>query len=492
MEIEMKYRNNLKLTSAAALGLWILLASGCGGGGGSTETSSSGNSVVSRGLITGFGSVYVNGRKFRTNGTTFSIDDDDSLDESALKVGMIVTVTGSKDDDGVDGHATHISYDNELKGPVTSIVYDTPDPADATMATLVMLGQTVTASLDTTIDDDGGLTFDSLRVGNVLEVSGYVTDTGLLATHIELQDDDTEIEIKGYIDNGSLTTDSFTIKGFPISYNDTTQLDDITELAEGLFVEVEGGLIAGGTILFAREIEREHEGLDEGMDEAEIQGEIYDYDDVEMTFKILEQLIYATGAELYPSRLVLADGVIVEAEGRMVDGILFADEIEQKGKKIKIAAILSDVNSDSDGNGSISFRFNLTDVIVVRVDARQTELEDDIGGGEIMLSDLSQGDFVEMEAFDDGTGVINAVEIERKPPGEEVRIVAPVENWGDEFDRSVMLLGVEFDLAAASYENELDQPIPAGTFYNSLSLGEFIKIKDRDSNGDFDRAELED
>ena len=359
---------------------------------------------------------------------------------------------------------------------------------------MTIFGHPVMVNRDTTIDDDGDLTFDTIVDGQVLEVSGYVTDTGLLATHIELQTDpDPEFEIKGHIDDGSLTDSRFTIKGFPISYDINTPLDDIAELAEGLLVEVKGRLNdPAGDTLIAREIEGEHEGLDEGMDEAEIQGEIYDYDDVEKTFKILEQRIDAKGSELYPSTLELADGVIVEAEGRMVDGILFADEIEQKGKKIKIAAILSDVNSDSDGNGSISFKFNLTDVIVVRVDARQTELEDDIGGGEIMLSDLSQGDFVEMEAFDDGTGVINAVEIERKPPGEEVRIVAPVENWGDEFDPSVMLLGVEFDLAAASYENELDQPIPAGTFYNSLSLGEFIKIKDRDSNGDFDRAELED
>jgi len=95
-----------------------------------------------------------------------------------------------------------------------------------------------------------------------------------------------------------------------------------------------------------------------------------------------------------------------------------------------------------------------------------------------------------MEAFDDGSGVINAVEIERKDP-DEVRIVAPVEGW-DEINQSVVLLGIEFDLSAASYENELDQNISASTFYGSLSAGEFIKIKDSDSNGIFDKAELDD
>ena len=89
------------------------------------------------------------------------------------------------------------------------------------------------------------------------------------------------------------------------------------------------------------------------------------------------------------------------------------------------------------------FNFNSTG-IVVRVNPDRTGLEDDITDADILLSNLSAGDFVEMEAFDDGTGVINAIEIERKPPGEEVRIVAPVESWGDEFDQRVMLPGVEF------------------------------------------------
>jgi hypothetical protein len=49
-----------------------------------------------------------------------------------------------------------------------------------------------------------------------------------------------------------------------------------------------------------------------------------------------------------------------------------------------------------------------------------------------------------------------------------------------------------FNLRGASYENEFDQNISVETFYNSLSLGEFVKIKDTDSNGVFDKAELDD
>jgi hypothetical protein len=351
------------------------------------------------------------------------------------------------------------------------------------MATLGILGQPVTVNRDTTIDDDGGLTFETIKVTDVLEVSGYANASGLLATHIELQADASEIEIKGHIDIGSLTLNSFTINGFPVSYDGTTPLDDIGSLTEELFVEVEGELNLAGDTLIARKIEGEHEGLDEDMDDAEVQGMIEDYDSDEDTFTILGQQVDATGAELYPSTLVLADDLIAEAEGHIVNGILYADEVKQKGKKIKIYATLSAVNTSS-----VSFTFNSTD-IVARVN-HQTELEDDINDTDIVLSQLSAGNFVEMEAFDDGTGVINAVEIERKNP-DEVRIVAPVDSW-HEANQKVVLLGVMFDLGAASYENEFDQNILAGTFYNSLSQGKFIKIKDTDSNGVFDKAELDD
>ena len=37
---------------------------------------------------------------------------------------MIVTVRGSSDDNGRSWHADRIEYDNELKGPVSSLVDD--------------------------------------------------------------------------------------------------------------------------------------------------------------------------------------------------------------------------------------------------------------------------------------------------------------------------------------------------------------------------------
>ncbi len=456
-----------------------LLVSACGGGGGgSSDSDAAAATVVSRGIITGFGSVYVNGRKFETDSARIEVDDDASADESDLRLGMMVTVRGTRTGSS-SGDASEIIYDNELKGPVTSI---TPDPMDATRKTLIILGQSVIVDGDTTIDDDGGLTFDGIMVGDVLEVSGYLNGTDLVATHIELQANDDEIEIRGYIENLDTMAGSFEINGFAVSYNGGTILDDIVALENGLFVEVEGQLNGPGDTLIADEIEGEDDQL-EDADEAEIEGVISNYDDVSQTFDIQGQSVDASAAALYPASLVLANDLFVEVEGYIVNGVLIAEEIEQSGKKVEIEAELSDV-----GASSVTFTLGGSDV-TFRV-SDQTELEDDTGNPVSQLSDFSAGNFVEAEAYLAGNGDYNAAEIKRKNP-DSIEIEAPVEDF-DGTARTVRLLGIEFDLTAATFEDENGGNISADDFFDALDIGEFIEIQDNDSNGVFDQAELDD
>ncbi len=318
----MKFLRNWHSFIWLALYAAIPLVPGCGGSSSSGDGTGDGNaeSLVSRGVITGFGSIFVNGHEFETDHASFDVDDHPG-EQDDLRVGMIVTVVGTHRADG--DHAESVTYDNELKGPVSEIQI-----IDGDSKILVILGQSVLVTRDTTIDDDGSLTYDTIAVGDVLEVSAFVGDGQLLATHIELQDSDDEIEIKGVIENHA--AGSFEIGGFAISYDDSTDIDtSIVELVDGLFVEVEGQLNPAGTLLIAREIQAEDEGVDDHEDEVEITGIISDYDMSAGTFMLQGQLVDANTALFEPATLVLANGLLVEVEGHFTDGmLLIADEVE--------------------------------------------------------------------------------------------------------------------------------------------------------------------
>jgi len=334
----------------------------------------------------------------------------------------------------------------------------------------------------TTIDDDNSLTFDSIALGDVLEVSGFNNGTQLIATHIEWQDDDDEIEIKGTIEN--LAANSFEINGFAISYDSGTEIDDdIAVLANGLYVEVEGQLDLAGTTLIAEEIESEDDDYMDDGDDVEVEGIISQFNETDMTFMLQGLLVDASGASLFPQTLVLVDGLIVEAEGHLVNGVLLANKIKQEGNETKVSAVIATL-----GNDSIGFSFIGGD-ISARVSS-QTELEDETGNPVTQLSDFSVGDFVELEGFTDPVGVINATEIERENP-DEIEIEAAVQAF-DLATQNVVLLGVDFDLNAASFEDDNDISISAGEFFGQLSIGRFIELEDSDRNGVIDKAELED
>ena len=140
--------NNKVVFPALLLSSSCLLVA-CGGGGGSSSSSSPSTSVAAAdrtvvGTVDGFGSVIVDGVHYSSTDTAFEINDQVGV-ESQLRVGQRVVVQGS--DDGVEGVATRISYDADIRGPVVSV--------DAAAGTLVILGQTVLTDASNTPCVDG-------------------------------------------------------------------------------------------------------------------------------------------------------------------------------------------------------------------------------------------------------------------------------------------------------------------------------------------------
>ncbi|MDP4918587.1 MAG: DUF5666 domain-containing protein, partial [Haliea sp.] len=120
------------------------------GGGG---IGGSGQSSTSSGSIDGFGSIFVNGVRFDTDDAEVLIDGELRNDD-ALRLGMVVVVTGQIDEGNTTGTAQRVIYDNELKGPISSI--ETAPDGDSKLLTI--LGINVIVERAGTVFDD--VTFD--------------------------------------------------------------------------------------------------------------------------------------------------------------------------------------------------------------------------------------------------------------------------------------------------------------------------------------------
>ena len=176
----------MKTTKLALTLSALMLLGGCGGGssdpaptvGNPPPTSGIGRTGIAVGPISTFGSVVVNGVRYNTDNATFTIDGQPAT-QADLKVGQVVVVKGSIDDDDVNGTADDISYDDEVTGLISSI--------DAAGQSFVVLNQTVLVNADTSFEDEFvPSSFDGLAVGQRVEVSGLFDANGdIVATRIE-------------------------------------------------------------------------------------------------------------------------------------------------------------------------------------------------------------------------------------------------------------------------------------------------------------------
>src|SRR6186713_887808 len=95
--------------------LFLTLLAACGGGGSAEQTD-----VVATGAITGFGSVYVNGVHYETNGTAISRDGRPAA-QGELRVGQMVHIHGHVDPRNGHAVANWIRQHNNLEGPITAV-----------------------------------------------------------------------------------------------------------------------------------------------------------------------------------------------------------------------------------------------------------------------------------------------------------------------------------------------------------------------------------
>lgn len=410
------------LTNAVKLALTGAVAgslAACGGGGSGSSANSDASAGTSVGPVSGFGSVYVNGTRFETNG---SVSSNDGIErESQLEKGMILKVRGRWDDDG-QGQADRLDYDDSVRGPLQSASWNDVDG----MGTLQVAGQQIQVDGQTVFKGAtpvalAGAAGDTYRV----RVSAWRLDDGSFrASYVGAKligddfDDVNEVEIEGEISSLDASLQTFQINGIDVDYQSAQFDDDLgrNDLSNGLIVEVEGFIESG--VLIAEEIDDEDD-LFEGNDDVEIAGAISgEYDESARQFQLNGVTVQVNGGTEFDDGLRendLTDGLLVKVEGEFRNGVLIAEEIESR-------------DGDAELDGRIESKSD-NEMVVSGVTVRLTgstliENDDDDDDRIIMrtqdLEDLRVGDSVEIEGrqhTSDG-GYLEAIKIERDDDGD--------------------------------------------------------------------------
>jgi hypothetical protein len=454
-----------------------LVLSACGGGGGGlagglagavTTPPGSGGGIGGTGLSTtgtvdGTGSIFVNGVRFVVDEAEIRVNGEPAREED-LGLGMVVTVVGTIEDDGESGTADRVSFDAALDGPVSELARD----ADNSSVRLRILGQVVLAERTGTVY--AGTTFDSIAVGDSLEVSGYRDGDGRLRATRIAAGEGTRAALTGTV--SALEGRLFRIDGQLVDAT-SADLGDLpgSALENGLAVAVDGELIDGTLVAAAVAPGDSFERGLQPDEDVTVQGTISAYEGPD-DFAVAGLPVAAGSAVIADDGLPLAAGVVVEVSGVWDGSRVIADRVSVRRGRIELAAPVAAIDTDS---RTLRLQFG-TGTVTVGYDSRTLFDDDRDDLAFLTAGDLAIGDYLEIEALPGGGAELLATRVDRDEPEDETELQAPVSSFVDGV--SVTLLGLSYDLTGAEFENAGDAAISAAEFFANLGPGTLVRVRD--------------
>lgn len=459
----------------------LSLAAGCGGGGGGSTpivnppppVGGIGRTGIAMGPITTFGSVVVNGVRYGTSSANFTVNGLPGSQDD-LSVGQVVTVSGTIDDNGVDGDADEVNFDDNVKGPVQSI--------DTATSQIVVLGQTVLINPETSFDDSiSPASIDGVSVDDIVEVSGLVDSNGrITATRIELKPAGTDFEVLGIVSGHDMGNRLFNINDLVVNYNGATLDNDFPggQINDGDFVEAKGTSLNIDGELVAIEVDLKNALPDvaDGV-HVEIQGFITRFTSA-TDFDVTGFPVTTTANTVYEGGDVndLGLNIKVEVEGDVnASGILVATKVDiRRAKAVRTTANVDSVNAGANSLVMLG--------ITVSVDAL-TRLEDKSNADvrPLTLADITAGNYIEVRGgeFPAGSGDILATILERDDvdPGDPDPTILQgfVETISDP---SFTILGVTIQTGVGTTFRDVNDAVILSTdFFNQLAPNSLVKAK---------------
>lgn len=190
----------LNATLLAGLMATTGLLSGCGGGAGEAVLISQALSVA--GLISGLGSVVVNGVRYETIGATVLDADDKKTINAPLGMGMTISLEPNSANPST---ASIIHVQSGMKGIASAV--------DLTQKTLTVAGLPITTDSSTIVVLANGAVGSLSNIGtNAVEVYGLPQADGTFkATRIEIETSPSFVQLVGVISNLNTANASFSL-----------------------------------------------------------------------------------------------------------------------------------------------------------------------------------------------------------------------------------------------------------------------------------------
>lgn len=449
---------------AALLGAAIASCGGAGDTGGGLAEGGIGGTGISRGSVTGFGSIVVNGRHFEVESAEITLNGETIGTQDDLDVGYVVRVDGGLD----DGIADSVRFDADVIGPVEGAPVLLPEGAGVE---LTVMQQTVRVTATTVLE--GVDAAENVGDGTRVLVSGYRDSADVLvATHLQVGPAGTGEQIVGVVD--VTRSNDFLINGLRVISPEEP------EVGERVIVRGDYDPTVGVQALTPTSpIERVEELTVVGS-EIELEGIVDTFVD-NSNFTVDGVPVDADGAEIVDATGAdapngIAEDVEVEVEGRIDSfGILVAQRVEiELEDNVELVAPIHTV---PDGNTVTFFTLGGAPLITVSVN-ENTRLRDSSTGGSgsttgFDIGDLSPGDWVELDGFEDEDGDVTALKIERidTPDPVEVSVEGLVDEVTPALD-TIDILGVTFGTAAADIEDTQGDPIQL----DDISQGDIVEV----------------
>ena len=421
-----------------------------GGGGGGTATVT----AASRGVVTAIGALTVNGIAFDTSSAQIRIDDNPGRPESEIKVGMVVTVKGSKDDAAGIGRATEVEAHHVLRGKVD----------DKGGSVLRVGGHEVEVEHGTEFEDRLNR-LGSVSVGERVRVHGHATATGhFRATRVEKETGSSEdFEVKGFVSDLDRAAGKFTLKVTPdaaSSYAVTLGAGASIPagVVNGSFVEVRSAAAPVAGALTATAVQLEDAKLGGAQAEVEVEGIVTS--GTSSQFVVEGQTVATSASTRWENGVPgdLATGVKVEAEGTLdTAGVLQARKVSFRAN-IRLQGAVSGVTSTTAREGS----FRLLG-LTVRTDA-WTEWKSSGGGASLDLTTIGAGP-VEIRGVPGPSGEIVATRVDATNDN-RLYLQAPVTSKDAAAGRLV-ILGITVQTGSGTeYRDSSGAAITAAAFFD--------------------------